>query len=143
MLFPLYKSVKTRLALQVSDLKSIQWFNNQYEGIIHAEPLVLVEFPDGLDINEISKTSSRSDCSVRIHVISKSISDTDEDISDTQVETHDALVLAVTTALNHHTPLSEVEGPLGSKLIHTQYKIVHEYKGWLVTMLTFTTKINL
>lgn len=142
MLLPIYQSIKSHLKLQVTGLKDVQWFNNQYAGIIHVEPLALIEFPDVLDINEISKTTSRANCTIRVHVISKSITDSDDVISDSQVELHDALVLTITSALQHYAPLTETDIPLGSKLIHTQYQIVHTYKGWLVTLLTFTTKIQ-
>jgi hypothetical protein len=141
MLFPIYKSIKDRLASQVTDLKDIQWFNDQYAGIIHAEPIALIEFPDGLDIEAISKQSNRSLSSIRVHVISKSVSDSDDTISDSQVEKHEILVALVIAALNYYTPVSDTSVALGSKLIHTQYRSVHDYNGWLVTWLTFTTKI--
>lgn len=142
MLNPLYKSIKARLQLQVSAIKDIQWYNVQYAGVIHTEPLALIEFPNELDILNISKNTTRADCSIRVHVLSRSISDADNTIADTQVDSHDILVASVTTALNHYAPLTEAGLPLGSKLTLTTYKIVHDYKGWLVTWLTFTTKIQ-
>ena len=139
MLYPHFKSIKERLGAQVGGLKTIQWFNNQYAGIIHAEPLALIEFPDGMDVIAVSKNTFRTEFPIRIHVISRAVSDSDEVIDDNQVEAHDALVNEVLAALKHWMPVTD-EGTLGTPLVHTRYQTVHEYKGWLVTWLTFTTK---
>ena len=141
MLYPIYKSIKARLQLQVTSLKDIQWFNNQYAGVIHAEPLALVEFRDELNIAEISKITTRANCAINIHVLSKAIGDSDGTITDNQVETHEALVAQVSTALRHWSPTSELGAALGSAFIYTTHKIDHSYNGWLVTVITFTTKI--
>lgn len=139
MLYPHYKSIKGRLNAQVAGLKTIQWFNNQYAGIIHAEPLALIEFPDGMDVNAVSKNTYRTELPIRIHVISRAVSDSDEVIGDNQIEAHDDLVNEVLTALKHFIPAS-ADVVLSTALAHTRYQTVHEYKGWLVTWLTFTTK---
>lgn len=142
MLFPFYTSVKSRLQNQVADLKDIQWYNNQYAGIIHTEPLALVEFPDAVDIVDISKSSCRVDITIKVHVISKAIADSDNAIPDSQVENHEDLVALVKTALKDYVLLDEDDVALGSRLVYRQYRIVQEYSGWLVNHLTFTTKMT-
>ncbi len=139
---PIYKSIKTRLKSQVTTLKDVVWYNNQYAGVFHAEPIALLEFPSELDINEISKSSSRSNCAIQVHILSKSVGDADSTISDDQVEDHETLCQSVVTALRYHTPLSETGTKLGSSLLYTHHKINQGYKGWLVTILTFNTKIS-
>ena len=142
MLYPHYKTIKERLTAQVPGLKTTEWFNNQYAGIIHAEQLALIEFPDGMDIIGVTKSTYRTKFPVRIHVISRAVSDADEVIGDDQLQAHDALVNEVLTALRLWLP--EANGvPLSTSLVHTRYQAVHEYKGWLVTWLTFTTKMVL
>lgn len=143
MLFPLYQSIKSRLQLFVVDLKDIQWYNVQYAGVIHAECLAFIEFPEELQLEEISKNTTRSDVSVRIHILSRAIPDADNTIPDPQIITHDSLVQLIATTLRFYIPLNEAGQPLATKLFQRRYKIVHDYKGWLVTHLTFTTKVML
>ena len=70
MYLQLYKAIKRRVAdafgLELdpltgrvidtagSLLKDIQWFNNQYEGVIHVSPSLFIEF-GGLDFNRTTK----------------------------------------------------------------------------------------
>lgn len=140
MLTPVYKSVKARLAAQVAAIKDIQFYNRQEEGTIHAEPLALIEFPDELDIGSVSKTTDRALCTIRVRVISRVITDIDNTIPDAQVDAHSVITTAVITALKHHVLLSAAT-PLGSSLQHIGYRSVPDYKGWLVTWLTFTMKM--
>lgn len=142
MLYPIYKSVKARLDDQVAAIKDIQFFNNQEQGVIHTEPLALIEFPDQLDIAAITKVTDRSLCVIRIRVITRVVTDIDNTIPDVQVEAHEVITAAVITALKHYTLLS-AGAPLGSSLQHIGYRTVPDYKGWLVSWLTFTTRLTL
>lgn len=141
MLFPIYKSVKERLAEQVSQLKDIALFNNQYAGLIHTEPLLLIEFPDAVDVTSVSKTHNRSLTSIRLHVISKGVSDADNTITDKQIEDHESLVSEVLSAADLFTPSDSDSISLSTKLQYIRYQKVNDYKGWLVTQLTFNLKL--
>ncbi|OGX23344.1 MAG: hypothetical protein A3K54_00060 [Omnitrophica WOR_2 bacterium RBG_13_44_8] len=139
MFYPFYKSIKDRIASQVKDLKDTQWFNDQYSSIIHAEPIVFIEFPDIVNEQWISKETSRAAIPVTIHVVSKSMADNDASISDAQVKDHDDLAVLVRDALKAYQ-LTYAGSSLGSKLQLTGYQAAHQYKGWLVVKLFFTTK---
>jgi hypothetical protein len=140
MYYPLYKAIKDRLVTELPDLKDVQWFNNQYAGVIHAEPIALIEFPSPVPVLEISKQTSRATIDVCVHIISKSMSDTDKSITDAQVKAHDDLGDAAVVALNNFAPVYDSLSA-GSKLIYSGFESDHSYIGWLVTKLSFTTKI--
>lgn len=56
MLNEIYKQVK-RCLNTVPGLQGVEWFNNQYQGIIHAEPVVFVEFPEPVVPDPVTKTT--------------------------------------------------------------------------------------
>lgn len=141
MLYPLYKAIKDKLLHDVNDLKDVQWYNDQYNSIIHAEPLALVEFPEPVSITEISKQSDRGLCTVKVHIISKSVNEADNTVSDEQVLAQNTMEDSAITALKRFVPMNLTSVALGTSFKHTGLQTVHEYKGWLVTWLTFTTKI--
>lgn len=139
MFYPLYKSIKDRLVNQVAALKDVQYFNNQYESSIHAEPIALIEFPVPVPVPEISKQTSRAEFTIRIHVISKSVSDVDHSITDAQVKAHDDLTDSVITALKAYVPLYS-GAAAGTILVLATAQSNQKNAGWLVTMVDFTTR---
>ena len=143
MLYPVYKSVKKRLTAQVPAIKAIQWYNNQYVGVIAAEPMVLIEFPSPADIEPLTKSTDRTELAIRIHYLTRAVSDADNMIPDSQVEAHEADVANVLATLKHYQLLDSEGVLIGKPLQYIQYRSVHDYEGWLVTWLTFTTKLTL
>ena len=140
MFYPFYKSIKDRLSDQVPGFKDIQWFNDQYSsGRIHAEPIAFIEFPDTINISGISKQSERSTIPITIHVVSKAMGENDASISDKQIQDHDLQADSVKTALDAYQ-LTYLGQSLGTKLQQTGFRAGHEYKGWLVTKIFYTTK---
>jgi hypothetical protein len=143
MLYPIYASIKARLTDQVAAIKAISWYNNQYKGIKVIDSAVLVEFPDPLNIEAATKTTDRTDLTIKIHYLTKCITDVDGTIPDAQVEAHETEVAAAIAALKHHQLLTTEGALIGRPLQHTKYQSIQDYEGWLVTWLTFTTKLTL
>jgi hypothetical protein len=139
MFYPFYKSIKDRIADQVKAMKDTQWFNDQYSSTIHAEPITFIEFPEIINFKGISKETDRSEISVTIHVVSKAMADNDASISDTQVKEHDDLAILVRDSLKSYQ-LTYGGSSLGTKLQLTGYQAAHQYKGWLVIKIFYTTK---
>ena len=115
MYYSLYKDIKGLIAEKfgilldpetgiVSDasnsrLKDIQWFNNQYEGVIHTSPVVLVEFA-ALDITAETKQTNSCQINIRLHVVSETRDESDGDMRDGDVLWHEKLARDVLDAVN-------------------------------------------
>ena len=138
MFYPHYKSIKDRLTSQVSALKDIQWFNEQYDSPALSECLAFIEFPDMVPVPSISKTTQRESIAVCVHILNKILSDKDGYVPDAQVLTHDAVADSAETALKNYQ-LTYNGSPLGRPLQLTGFLVQHKSKGWLVTKIFFST----
>ena len=131
MYYSLYKDIKGLIAEKfgilldpetgiVSDasnsrLKDIQWFNNQYEGVIHTSPVVLVEFA-ALDITAETKQTNSCQINIRLHVVARYVLD----------------------AVNGYR-LDFEEGKT-RPLKPVSWEHYHKYNGWMVTLVGLKTK---
>jgi len=132
----MYQALKAALS-QVEDLEDVQWYNNQYEGIINKAPVVYVEFAP-LEIDPISRMAGQTDIDIRLHVVTEVISEYEGDVPDTLVEQHHALADEVVEAL---------EGfrlPFGTDMTRrlelTAWTPEYKYNGWLVTVINMHTQ---
>ena len=153
MFYSLYKDIKNLIAesfgivldpktgivadASKSRLKDIQWFNNQYEGIVHTSPVVLVEFSE-LDISPATKQTNTANINIRLHIVSEVKDESDGDVWDEDVEWHEKLAHDVLEAVvrqrlsfeDHETrPLDPVS-----------WRHYHKYNGWMVTLIELKTK---
>lgn len=148
MYYSLYKDIKGLIAEKfgilldpktgiVSDasnsrLKDIQWFNNQYEGVIHTSPVVLVEFA-ALDITPKTKQTASCPINIRLHVVSET-----RDESDGDVLWHEKLAHDVLDAVKGYR-LDFEEGET-QPLRPVSWEHYHKYNGWMVTLVGLKTK---
>ena len=153
MYYSLYKDIKGLIAEKfgilldpetgiVSDasnsrLKDIQWFNNQYEGVIHTSPVVLVEFA-ALDITAETKQTNSCQINIRLHVVSETRDESDGDMRDGDVLWHEKLARDVLNAVNGYR-LDFEEGKT-RPLKPVYWEHYHKYNGWMVTLVGLKTK---
>ena len=153
MYLQLYKAIKERVACafgmdldqltgMVSDtgespLKDIQWFNNQYEGVIHAAPALFIEF-GGLDFSRTTKQDQTTPISIRLHVVSEVMSDSDGEIRDADVAAHEEIARKVLQAMEEvRLPF---EGGETRPIRLASWAHNHKYYRWMVTLLGLETK---
>lgn len=153
MYLQLYKAIKQRVADvfgmeldpltgMVSDtgespLKDIQWFNNQYEGVIHATPALFIEF-GGLDFSRTTKQAQTTPISIRLHVVSEVMSDSDGEIRDDDVAAHEEIARKVLQAMDGvRLPF---EGGETRPVRLASWTHNHKYNGWMVTLIGLETK---
>lgn len=120
-----------------SELQDIQWFNNQYEGTILVAPVLFIEFAP-LVINRQTKQAATTDISIRLHVVSRVVGDSDGDIPDTDVFRHESLAHRILSLLEDK-PLSFLEEDT-RPLRLAGWEHHHKYKGWMVTLIDLKTK---
>ena len=80
-----------------SHLKDIQWFNDQYNGVVHTSPVVFIEF-SRLDISLETKQTNSTQINIRLHIVTEIMNESDGDVRDEDVLMHEQLahqVLAV------------------------------------------------
>ena len=153
MYLQLYKAIKQHVACafgmeldpltgMVSDtgespLKDIQWFNNQYEGVIHATPSLFIEF-GGLDFSRTTKQAQTTPISIRLHVVSEVMSDSDGEIRDADVAAHEEIARKVLQAMEEVRLPFECGETRPIRLASWTHN--HKYYGWMVTLLGLETK---
>ena len=153
MYLQLYKAIKQRVACafgmeldpltgMVSDtgespLKDIQWFNNQYEGVIHTTPTLFIEFGE-LSFRHVTKTTDATTISLRLHVVSEVWSESDGEIRDDDVAAHEEIARKVLQAMEEvRLPF---EGGETRPIRLASWTHNHKYYGWMVTLLGLETK---
>ena len=153
MYLQLYKAIKWRVACafgmeldpltgRVSDigdspLKDIQWFNNQYEGVIHTTPALFIEF-GGLEFSRTTKQALTTPISIRLHVVSEVMSESDGEILDDDVAAHEEIARKVLQAMEE-VKLAFENGET-RPLRMASWTHNHKYYGWMVTLVGLETK---
>lgn len=152
MYYSLYKDIKTILATAfgieldletgivrngTEELRDVQWFNNQYEGIIHTAPVVFIEFSD-LDITDQTKQAKQTVIQFRLHVVTEVMDESDGDVADGDVWHHEALACKVLDALEDCK--LHFEGHETRPLRAFRWAHHHKYNGFMVTLIDLKTK---
>lgn len=134
MLYETFNSVRTLLS-GITALKSVQWYNAQYEGTIYVSPVSFIEFPDRIPFEPIAGTICRADFALRIHIVSVVTAGQDSSIPDNLIQEHEAIA-EQTMALLQGKQLQMKENRTTS-LSPTGWQHWHKYKGWMVTFVDF------
>jgi hypothetical protein len=157
MLYKFFNSIATRLSSGVSALEGVEWFNDQYNGTILKAPMAFVEFPEPIPVEEVSKDLTRSEMTVRIHVVSKVLTKVDNTVPDQAVIDHEDVVVAVRDQLRGYTLTETIltvipEDPpepesilsetldISNKLNWRRVQHFHKFQGWMVTTLDYVFK---
>lgn len=132
----MYQALKTAL-VQVENLEDVQWYNNQYEGIIDIAPVVYVEFA-AIEIDPVARMSGQTDLGIQLHVVTEIVSEREGHIPDSVVEEHQVLAEEIVETLEGLCLpfMNETTAPLELAGWNSE----NRYNGWLVTMINLTTK---
>jgi len=138
MLYKYYNAVKT-LVGTVASLEKLEWFNNQYTGIIPQDHVAFVEFPEPLLPEPVSKSMERAELRIRIHVVSRVLQRIDSAIPDAEIQAHETICEAVSDKLRAEV-LTYSSAAITSKLRWCGWQHFHKYEGWMVTWIDFVCK---
>lgn len=152
MLNKFYLSIKAALSPATESLNGdIEWFNDQYSGVIAKAPVVYVEFPEAQEVSEVSKNMTRVPVNVRLHVVSKVITKVDNTVPDVAISDHEmiargvrdvlrGLILTQTVVITPATeelPAVTQTNNISEKLLWTKWQHNHQLNGWMVTYIDF------
>lgn len=134
MLYETFDSVRTLLS-GITELKSVQWYNAQYEGTIYVSPVAFVEFPERIPFEQVAGTTNRADFALRIHIVSAVTAGQDSSIPDQVIRDHEAIAGQVYGCLMGKQ--ITMKDNRTTSLIPTGWQHYHKYKGWMVTFVDF------
>lgn len=153
MLFELFDQLRRRLAkayrleidprgaieaTEESDVKDIQYFAEQYGGVIHAVPAVFVEIGK-LDLAQRVKGRWGMSVGVTLHVVTEVASESDYGTPDLALRRHEELALRATDALEGE--VVEFKGGCSRPLRATGWSFYARYQGWMVSLIDLETKV--
>lgn len=141
MLYETFDSIRTLLSIGSPSLRSIQWYNAQYEGTIYVSPVAFIEFPDRIPLDRLVGTASRADLALRIHIVSACTASQDSSIPDNLIQEHEAIAGQVLTALRGKQ--IQMSDTRTTSLVQTGWQHWHKYKGWMVTFVEFSASAML
>lgn len=131
----MYQALKTALS-QVEGLENVEWYNNQYEGIMNEKPTVLLEF-DPLEIEPVARMAGQTDIGIHLHVVSKACPEGEENILDATVEAHHTLAEEILDTIEgYYLPF---DGGTTRPLELVGWTPQYTYNGWLVTVINLST----
>ena len=135
MLLKVYNVLKARLE-GITGVKHIDWFNDQYEGIIHIEPGIFIDFPEPINLETLRGETQQGKLITRIHVYSKVIAMQDKSLNQEAIERHFEIVKEVFRRLQGFR-----SGENGKLLFNSMMRVNlthHQYmQGWFVTTQDF------
>lgn len=134
MLYSTFDSVRTLLS-GITELKSIQWYNAQYDGTIYVSPVAFVEFPERIPLEQVAGTTSRADFALRIHIVSAVTAGQDSSIPDQVIRDHETIAGQVYDFLTGKQVT--MKDCRTTSLVPTGWQHYHKYKGWMVTFVDF------
>ena len=134
MLYETFDSVRGLLKA-IPQLKTIQWYNAQYDGVIYVSPVAFVEFPERIPLDQVAGSVSRADFALRIHIVSACTAAQDGSISDNVIQDHEAIASQVQDILQGKQ--SRMVGSTSTSLVPSGWQHYHKYKGWMVTFVDF------
>ena len=134
MLYETFDSVR-ELLKAIPQLKTVQWYNAQYDGIIYVSPVAFVEFPERIPLDQVAGSVSRADFALRIHIVSACTAAQDGSISDNVIQDHEAIASQVQDILQGKQ--IRMAGSTSTSLVPSGWQHYHKYNGWMVTFVDF------
>jgi hypothetical protein len=139
MLLTPYRALKSQLS-QISGIKLIDWFNDQYAGTIHTAPAIFVEFPNQLRFETLRKGVQQAPFLVRVHMVSKVIMKQDNSVEEIKVEQHFTSCDAIYNRLQGLRHI-ESEKLVFNSLSRSAFEHHQYLKGWMITTQDFESMI--
>ena len=139
MLLKPYRILKDRLT-GIPNVKLIDFFNDQYSGIIHAQPGIFIEFHEDLNFETLNFKVKQAELKLRIHIYSKILTDTDKSINEANLETHEAIYNEVVNRLEGYN-YKEGDKLLFNSLTEFKYAQEQKVNGWHISFHDFEAMI--
>lgn len=136
MLYETFTSVR-ELLKDIPELKSVQWYNAQYEGTIYVSPVAFVEFPERIPMDQVAGTTFKADAALRIHIASAVAAGQDSTIPDNIIQAHEAIAEKTLAILNGQQVC--MRDSRTTSLIPCGWQHYHKYRGFLITFVDFKT----
>ena len=136
MINEVYKILKERLN-GISGVKHIDWFNDQYSGIIHSEPGIFIEFVGNQRAETLRGQTQQIELNVRIHVYSKVIMKEDKSVDEGKIDSHFEIVQEVYRRLQGYR-YGQGNGLTFNSMQRTGIEHHQYMRGWFVTTQDFT-----
>ncbi|MBN1250674.1 MAG: hypothetical protein JXA16_00965 [Bacteroidales bacterium] len=123
--------------LDIPGIKLIEYFNDQYSGILHTAPVLFIEFPDALSFETLSKDMQQAAFKARIHTVTKVIQKADKSINEDSVEGHFNICDAVFEKLQGFRAIDENGQLIFNSVSMTVFEHHQEMRGFMVTTQDF------
>jgi len=136
-----YLKIEEKLNANVTGIKFIEWFNDQYAGTIHTAPAVFVEFPTELRFSTLRGQFQTAPFTVRIHLASKIIPDQAKALDKTLIALHDEMTRDIYFALQGFGASYDTGNKMFESLGRTALQQIQEMQGWLVITQDFESRI--
>ena len=120
-----------------ADVRDIQWYAKQYEGVIHAVPALLIEVGK-LEFTALTKTRQSTPVRMTVHVVTDIESESDGNTPDTAIREHEAIAVRAKEALEGIT--LDFDGERTRPVRVTGWEFIPRYEGWMVTLIDLETK---
>ncbi len=131
-----YNAVKTLINQGLNDIKTIDWYNNQYDRLKDLKavklPAVYIEFPEDIDWKTAGNGLQTADTKITLHLVKFDIGDSPEPTLLLANELHKKI---------HQSVLLDGINQLSTKLTRVKSKLVIEYDQLKVVKLTYSTTI--
>lgn len=135
MLLKPYQILKQKL-IDIPNIKHIDYFNDQYSGVLHTAPVLFVEFPEALQFETMGKEMQQALLKVRIHAVSKVMHNADKSISESSLETHFTICNNIWERLQGFRADDGAKTVFNS-LARTTFEHHQELEGFMVTYQDF------
>lgn len=135
MLLEPYQKLKEKLT-GINLVKKIDYFNDQYSGILHTIPVLFIEFPETLRFETISKQQQQADFKARIHVVSKVMQNADKSIDENSIGQHFTICNDVFFRLQGYRA-DDGTRLIFNSLTRTVFEHHQEMQGFMVTTQDF------
>jgi hypothetical protein len=136
MLLQPYQVLKTRL-IPIEGIKLMTWFNDQIaSGKLHAEPAILIGFPEPLQPETLNRQYQQSNLITRIYLIHKLILEADGSVNESIMQTHENIARSIYDLL-HEFSYDENDFIVLNSMERTDYQLDMNNPGWAITIQDF------
>jgi len=141
MIVEAFQKLEEQIQNNTTGIKLLDWFNDQYQGIIHTSPAVFIEFPEPLPARTNRFQFQVLDFTVRIHLVNALKTDNSKKFDINVLKNHEAQTEQIYYALQGFRADYEPQKILFDSLMRTVFEHHHYLKGWLVTTQDFKSRI--
>ena len=139
MLHKTFKDLKGRISAN-PNIKSVQWFNAQYDGTIHLDPAVFIEFPGLINVTPVTTAYASAEIPIKLHVATSLVSEQEGGAPEYAIAEHDALVAWIVLQLKGQKIAFKGDS-FSLEFKGFQYYQLH--RGWLITFLNFSLPVGM